>query len=176
MKLRVSCWAMYCDNNPNGIESSGPRLCDRRVMPSRPRGVAAYRSEKGWHGSDLGHCRIRVMNFATVFIAAISLLFVCGCATRGPKVLASGDDAAIKSEALRSATADIAARHPRICYAGTIAAVPVGVPSDSYNLVRGLPRFPLPSGCTDLLAVPAEKFAEAYNAAIVQYLQQHKKD
>ena len=120
--------------------------------------------------------RLRVMRFTAFFIAAISLLFVCGCVTRGPKVLASGDDAAIKSEALRSAKADIAAGHPRICYAGTILAGPVGVPSDSYDLVRGLPRFSLPCGCTDPLAIPAEKFAEVYNTEIVQYLQQHKKD
>ncbi len=72
------------------------------------------------------------------------------------------------------AEADIAAGRPRVCYAGTNGTRPVGVPAESLDLVRRLPRLPLPSGCTDPLAVPAIRFAETYNTMIVRYLQEHQ--
>ena len=115
------------------------------------------------------------MRFLTLFALSICLVLVSGCVTRGPKVLSNGSDADIDAEALRIAKADIAAGRPRVCYAGTIAVSPVAVPADSFELVRDLPRFPLPCGCTDRLALPAVRFAQAYNSEVLRYLQEHKR-
>ncbi len=107
---------------------------------------------------------------------SISLTFACGCVTRGQRVLSKGSDAEIYAEGLRAASADIAAGKLRVCYAGTRAVYPIGVPDEYLDLMRGLPRFPLPNGCTNPLAMPAARFAEAYNTTIVIYLTINKKE
>jgi hypothetical protein len=105
---------------------------------------------------------------------SVCLLLAGGCVTRGPKVLSKGSDAEIEAEALRIAKADVAAGRPRICYAGGIVAFAVGVPNESFDLVRDLPRLPLPCGCTDPLTLPAVHFARVYNTEVLRYLQQTK--
>src|SRR5688572_27592099 len=116
------------------------------------------------------------MRLPTLFALGICLAFVGGCVTRGPKVLSKGSEAEIEAEALRIAKADIAGGRPRVCYAGTIGVSPVGVPAESFTLMRDLPRLPLPCGCTDPLALPAIRFAQIYNAEVLRYLQEHKND
>jgi len=116
------------------------------------------------------------MRFPTLIVLSICLVFVCGCVTRGPKVLAKGSDAEIEAEALRIARADVAAGRPRICYAGGFAVSAVAVPAESFDLVRDLPRFPLPCGCTDPLTLPAGRFAQIYNTEVLRYLQEHKRN
>src|SRR5687768_3884064 len=99
-------------------------------------------------------------------VLTMSFVFMCGCVTRGPKVLSKGSDAEIEAEALRIARADIAAGKPKVCYAGGIVVSAVGVPAESFELVRNLPRLPLPCGCTDPLTQPAQRFAEVYNTEV----------
>ena len=121
--------------------------------------------------------QVRAMKISTCALFGICLvLLLAGCVTRGPKVLSAGRDAEIEAEALRIARADIAAGHPRVCYAGTIASGPVGIPAESSELVRDLQRFPLPCGCTDPLALPAEHFAQIYNREVLRYLQEHGRE
>jgi hypothetical protein len=120
----------------------------------------------------LGRCTR--MRLSTLLILVTVLAFACGCVTRGPKVLSKGSDTEIEAEALQTARADIAAGRPRVCYAGTVGVSAVGVPRDSLHLVRDLPRFPLPCGCTDPLAMRAYRFAEVYNTEVVHYLQTGK--
>jgi hypothetical protein len=119
---------------------------------------------------------LRVMRCLTFFGLAILLGFTSGCVTRGPKVLPTGSETEIDAEALVVARADIAAGRPRVCYAGTIGVFPVGVPQGSLHLVRDLPRFPLPSGCTNPLAIPAFRFAQIYNTEVLRHLKQRKRD
>ena len=116
------------------------------------------------------------MRIPTLITLAVVLAFAPGCVTRGPKVLSKGSDTEIDAEALRAARADIAAGRPRVCYAGTIGVHAVGVPSESLHLVTDLPRFPLPCGCTDPLALRAYRFAEVYNTEVFHYLQKRKSE
>jgi len=103
-----------------------------------------------------------------LWIALLSVSSLSACVSAGPRILSSGTDAQIRTEAVRDAQADLAAGRPQICRAGTIASYPVDVPADAEHLVTALPERRLPSGCRNRLASRAIVYAGAYNREIVR--------
>jgi hypothetical protein len=102
-----------------------------------------------------GGGQLGILRFPAFILFGPGCSLVAGCATRSPLVLSHGSDGEVEAEAVRIARADLAAGRPRVCLAGTIGTAPVGIPPDSFESVRGLPRFSLPRGCTRRLAVPS---------------------
>jgi hypothetical protein len=105
-------------------------------------------------------------------ITAVALpLYLAGVRTpEGPAILATGSDAEIRKAAAADARTDIDAGNPRICYAGTRGIFAVGVPQQHLRRVEAFERVPLPSGCTNPLALRALVYAEAYNAEVMRSL------
>jgi hypothetical protein len=91
-------------------------------------------------------------------------------APQGPPILEKGSDTEIRKAAVVVARADIAAGHPRICYAGTRGVSPVGVSEKHLGRVESFKRVPLPCDCSDPLASKAIVYAKAYNGEVVSYL------
>jgi hypothetical protein len=91
-----------------------------------------------------------------------------------PAILNIGMPREIRTTAINAARGDIKAGKPRIAFTGGFASRPVGVSIDDFNLVKDLPRVPLPSGCTEPLLQQAGIYAEAYNKEILPYLKTHK--
>jgi hypothetical protein len=129
---------------------------------------------------------------AMVVALAVQIGFVTGCQTgvneqgvfnhpshvylspEWPAVLATGSDREIRTAAIATANADIAAGNPRVANTGGFASWPVGVPEKYFGLVEMFPKVPLPVGCTSPLLREAGIYAEAYNGEILSYLL-HKK-
>src|SRR5579864_8868039 len=91
-----------------------------------------------------------------------------------PAILNIGMPREIRTTAINAARGDIKAGKPRIAFSGGIASWPVGVSIDDFNLVKNLPRVPLPCGCTEPLLQQAGIYAEAYNKEILPYLKADK--
>lgn len=110
-------------------------------------------------------------------IAIVAMAFIlASCAkTNCPSVLSKGTPDQIRIEAMQLAKADFAAGKPRICIAGSIGTSPVGIPADKLKVIKNIPEWKLPCGCTDPLAKPAITFAEAYNTTILSKLSQEMK-
>jgi len=70
---------------------------------------------------------------------------------------------------------DITNQTLQICYAGTRATYPVGIPPEHLDLIKDLPRKPVPNGCTEPLANAAIKYSETYNKQILAFLIKSKK-
>jgi hypothetical protein len=99
----------------------------------------------------------------------IVLSLLTGCRSEPP--VQHGDNSkGIRATAIADAQADIAAGKPRVAYTGGFACWAVGVPPEDIELVKNLPRVPLPCGCTAPLLEPARIYAEAYNHEILLYL------
>src|ERR1051326_143121 len=110
------------------------------------------------------------MKFAShVFLIAV-IVWITGCVSNGPSILSKGTDDEIRAEAVRTAKADITSGHPRICIAGSIGKNPIGIPPESLDSIKNLPRWSLPSGCTEPLASKSVIFAGAYNAEVLEFL------
>jgi len=76
---------------------------------------------------------------------------------------------------MQLAKADSAAGKARICIAGTRGASAIGVPADKLEVIKNIPKWKLPCGCTEPLAKAAITFAEAYNTIILSELSQETK-
>jgi hypothetical protein len=98
-------------------------------------------------------------------------LYLAGVRTpKGPPILAKGSHDEIQAVGTDAARADIAAGRLRVAYAATFASSPVGIPPEYWDLIKGWRKVPLPCGCIEPLARPAEIYAEGYNKEILVYL------
>jgi len=88
----------------------------------------------------------------------------------GPSILRTGSPREIRTAAKADARADIAAGEPRVAYTGGFACWAVGIPDECGELVKSLPKVPLPCGCSHPLLGSATIYAEAYNKEILPYL------
>jgi hypothetical protein len=111
------------------------------------------------------------------FFLLLQLALVTSCSTpfreasaAGPTILRAGSSREIRAAAIVDARADIAAGRPRIACTGGFASWPVGIPPEDFDLVKDLPKVPLPCGCTHPLLGPATIYAEAYNKEMFPYL------
>ena len=115
------------------------------------------------------------------FLALLVTAFAVGCTSAQPKPeikTAPRTDfpvEAVRTQALHDAWAAIASGRFYICETGTIAIYAPGVPERSLDLVRGLPRRTLPSGCTEPRVFRSIAYAEVFNAEMVRYLSEHQR-
>lgn len=99
-------------------------------------------------------------------------LLLTACGSKPPDevghVLATQSLTQIRAYARQAAQMDLSRGQPRICWAGTRGTEAVGIPDESLKRLQHLPRYPLPVGCTDPLAIRAVQFARAYNEEILR--------
>ncbi|MCE9591412.1 MAG: peroxiredoxin [Planctomycetes bacterium] len=81
----------------------------------------------------------------------------------------------VHAEALHDASAAIASGELYICETGTIALYAPGIPRNRLDLVKDLPRRPLPSGCTDPRVFRSIAYAEVFNQEVVRFVAEHPK-
>jgi hypothetical protein len=121
------------------------------------------------------------MHHSPSILAVFLAVAVVGCSssraaheqTAAPPSDFSAD--AVRAEALRDASAAISNGELHICETGTIGIYAPGVPKRKLELVRGLPRRTLPSGCTEPRVFRSIAYAEVFNGEIVKYLSKHKR-
>jgi hypothetical protein len=106
-------------------------------------------------------------------LVLIAFSLVAGCTSHSP-VWSKGTDEEIRAVAAKTARADIAAGQPRLCLAGGRGAGPVGIPQESWYLVKDLPEWNISKGCSDPFLVRSVIFGEAYNREILTNLVQRK--
>lgn len=75
---------------------------------------------------------------------------------------------------MRDAADAIALGQLYVCETGTLGVYTPGVSESEGELVRGLPRRLLPSGCADPRVLGSLVYAETFNREIVRFLKEHK--